>query len=348
MSVPNWKYRVREHIPHWGAYDAIVFGGGITGAAAARTMAEHRLRVALIEPTGTLGREVTRAYNGFAKLSAYVDESASLSAFYRLLSERKGVFDSEIAPTVAGIAFDELLAPYAVDVLFHVWPSRLIANAGKAAGLEVSGRSGYALLEAPTVVDASAHGKIGKQWFTHAPVEQGTTSIHLLYNGVPGECPKELVVTLPKAGELRVKCRPTYWPQEWRVTLTKDRRIIRSEWQLLLDETLAVLRERIPALQSGVLAHLSDDVWGEPEMYISTGCADEQIAGFLLDPKGDTASPTVRVAGGMLCNPAVVDGLYVAGSWLEGHPFDPDHEQSAIVNAFLLRDIVGRTAVLSS
>lgn len=335
-----------KQTPHWGAYDAIVIGGGITGAAAARTMAEHGVRVALLEPTGTLGREVTRAYNGFVKLSDYVSESASLAAFYSLLNERKGVFGDQMAATVAGLAFDELLAPYPVDVLFHVWPSRLLTNAGKAAGLQVSCRAGSALLDAPTVIDASAHGKIGKQWFTATPVESGTTSIQLLYNGVIGECPDEIAVSLPQADGLRVKCRPTYWPQEWRVTLTANGRLIRADWQLLLDDIVAVLRERIPVLQSGVLAHMSDDVWGEPGLRISTASADEQIAGYLIQTKGRAKSTlSVPVCRGELCNPSVMDGLYVAGPWLERYPFDIDDEQSAIVNAFLLGDAVGRVAM---
>lgn len=345
-SKPAWKYRDRGLTPHWGSYDAIVIGGGITGAAAARTMAEQRLRVALLEPTGTLGREVTRAYNGFVKLSDYVKESASIAAFYSLLDERKGVFGDQIAATVAGIAFDELLAPYPVDVLFHVWPSRLLTKASKAAGLQVSCRSGGALLDAPTVIDASAHGKIGKQWFTATPVERGTTSIQLLYNGVIGECPDEIAASLPQAGELRVRCRPTYWPQEWRVTLTTNGYRIRADWQLLLDEIIAVLRERIPALQSGVLAHMSDDVWGEPRLRISTASADEQIAGYWIQTKGHARStPSIPITRGDLCNPSVMDGLYVAGPWLERYPFDADDEQSAIVNAFLLGDTVGRAAM---
>lgn len=348
-SKPAWQYRDREQTPHWGSYDAIVIGGGIAGAAAARTMAEQRWRVALLEPTGTLGREVTRACNGFVKLSDYVNESASIAAFYSLLNERKGVIGDQMAATVAGIAFDELLAPYPVDVLFHVWPSRLLTNAGKAAGLRVSCRSGSALLDAPVVIDASAHGKIGKQWFTATAVERGTTSIRLLYNGVIGECPDEIAVSLPQAGDLRVRCRPTYWPQEWRVTLTTDGHMIRADWQLLLDELVAALRERIPALQSGVLAHMSDDVWGEPGLRISTASADEQITGYLLPTQGHAIStPSVPITRGMLCNPSVMDGLYVAGPWLERYPFDADDEQSAIVNAFLLGDAVGRAAMHST
>jgi hypothetical protein len=171
----------------------------------------------------------------------------------------------------------------------------------------------------------------------------------LIYNGISGECPNEMAVTLPVAGELRVNCRPMRWNNEWRVTLMSNSRRSRPEWQLLLDEALIPLRERIPDLRSGVLAHVSDDISADPETLISTGSNDDTLSGYVIDPYSGTknrdASFKVPISHGMLCNPDIVDGLLLAGPWLEGFPFHPDREETAVVNAFLLGDLAGQVAL---
>jgi hypothetical protein len=307
------------------------------------------LRIALIETTGTLGREITSAYNSFVDVPGFAGVSDSLSHFCDSLYERKGVFGRQIDPTVAAVAFDAMLEPPAVDVLFHVWPVQLLTDGGKVVGLEVACRSGLARLDAPKVIDASMHGKIGKAWFKTSPAAEGGSSIQLLYIGVTGECPKELELTLPNAGQLSVVCRPTFWPNEWRVIVRRNGQSLRSDWQLQLEELLGPLCERIPALRSGVLAHLADDVWGEPALQIAASSADHEVVGHVMDPNDEPnlvgkpfAFPIER---GMLCNPAIVDGLFLAGPWLAHYPFDSRKDQTAIVNAFVLGDLVAHTAI---
>jgi hypothetical protein len=342
----------RDQIANWGTYDAIVIGGGISGVAAARTIAAEGQHVVLIEPTGTLGREITRTSNGFVRLADYGEQSTSLFEFYNCLRERKGWFDGELDPMVAGVALDDLLERYAVDVLFHVWPSRLLTDGRKVTGLEVACGSGRARLEAPKVIDASAHGKIGKAWFSTSLPESGQTRVHLLYNGIIGECPEEVVLTLPKAGKLHVACRPTYWKNEWRVTLSVNRQQSRAEWLLLLDEAMVSLKGWIPALQSGVLAHLSDDVCGDPGLRIATASTDSEVAGYVMNPHVESGASTsvasliVPIVQGMLCNPEIADGLFLAGPWIAGYPSNPSLEEAAIINGFLLGDLVGGRAAL--
>jgi hypothetical protein len=339
-----------EQVTFLGTYDAIVIGGGVSGISVARTMAAEGLNVALIEPTGILGREVTRGYNTFVKLHEHADQSSSVREYYDCLLDSKGWFADQVDPTAAAVAFDELLSIYPVNVLFHVWPSRLLTEGRQVYGLEVACKSGRARLEAPKVIDASAHGKISKMWFRSEHADKQVSMVQLIYNGISGKCPEETVLLSTKAGDLRVVCRPTWWMSEWRVTLISNQRWSRAEWLLLLNELLIMLRASIPALQTGVLAHLSDDVSGEPELRISAESSFDTIAGYVIDPlaEADKSIPsrTVPIFQEMLCNPAVVDGLFMAGPWLNGFPYDPCREEISLVNAFLLGDMVGSAALL--
>ncbi len=338
-----------EQVTFLGTYDAIVIGGGVSGISVARTMAAEGLNVALIEPTGILGREITRGYNTFVKLHEHADHSSSVREYYDRLRDSKGWFEDQVDPIAAAVAFDELLSKYPVNVLFHVWPSRLLTKGRQVYGLEVACKSGRARLDAPKVIDASAHGKISRMWFHAEHADKQISMVQLIYNGITGKCPEENVLTSPKAGEMRVVCRPTFWMNEWRVTLISNQRRSRAEWLLLLEELLIMLRASIPALRTGVLAHLSDDVSGEPELRISTESFVGRIAGHVIDPyvEADKSIPsrTVPIFQEMLCNPAVVDGLFMAGPWLDGFPYDPCLEEISVVNAFLLGDMVGSAAL---
>ncbi|GGD47026.1 FAD-dependent oxidoreductase [Paenibacillus nasutitermitis] len=329
-------------------YDAIVIGGGITGASAARTIASEGLRVALIEPTGTLGREITRAYNNFARLTEYVEQSPSIYEFMNELKSRKGWFEGQLDPTVAALALDEWLASYPVDVYFHVWPSRLLTDRRRVTGLEAASKSGRASISASRVIDASRHGKIARTKFASVKPNHELSLIHLIYNGISGPCPQELSIDLPGEGKIQVSCRPTFWKNEWRVTLVVHRMMEREDWLLLLDGLLPVLHVRIPELRSGVLAYLADDGWSVPDAWLSPARASSDsasgtgiIAGSIISPDVDGI---VDVPASMLRNAEAADGLYLAGPWLEGYPFDPRQEELAIVNAFLLGDMVGRMA----
>jgi hypothetical protein len=339
-------------IPHWGRYDAIVIGGGISGVAAARVMAGHGRRVLLIESTGVLGREIVRACNSFVRLDQYAAHSDSVKEFYETLLERQGWFNGQIERAVAGVAFDDMMERNGVRVLFHIWPSRLLKENNRVAGLEVACGSGRAILETDCVIDASARGKIAATSFETALSGRELSMARLIYNGVQGECPEETTLSLPIAGEVKVTCQPTYWKGEWRVTLEAAKERSRAEWLVLLDEALISLRERIPALQTGVLAHLADDAWGEPELVVAAGSDDKRVVGhvFSLDQASaeSEAAPAMPIAEGMLCNRRIADGLFMAGPWVRRYPFDCREEELTVVNAFLLGDMVGELAAKSS
>lgn len=342
MTAANCTY-TNGFRPHdRSAWDVVVAGGGIAGVAAALTMSSKGCRTAIIEPTGVLGREIVRARHICIPLSRYAEKSRSIKEFYDCLVQRKGWFDGMIDPNVAALAFDDLMRKYGVQVLFNVWPSRLLHKERKVQGLEVASKRGYVQMETSRVVDASLYGKIGAAWFPAHAADKAASLLRLTFNGIAGDCPDQAKLLLPEIGEVHVQCRATYWQGERQVALMLERHISRAEWMVRLADILPALNEEIPVLKSGVLAHIADDVWNVPCTRITAATRDERLAGELEGLAGER----IPVKQRMLGDPSMIDGLYMAGPWIEGFPFDLHMEENVIYNAFRLGEIVG-TSMLS-
>jgi len=349
--APSRKWS-RDDVPQEEAYDAVVVGGGLSGVAAARTLAASGRRVALLETTGALGREIVRAGSRFARLDAYAPFSPTIREFADGLRERGGLFDGgEWDPVAAAVVFDDLLERRGVTVRFLTWPSRLLVDGRKVVGVEHASGAGRAAWLAPRVIDASAQGKLARAWFAETPVRRPPFSmIHIIYTSVKGECPDRTTIRPSAAAEpLTVSCRPTGRPEERRVTLAANARRTRAEWLLTLDAALPALLERIPALRSGLLAHLADDAAAAPAYEISTGSDDRSVAGYVWAAEGAPATPlppepSVPIHTGMFCRPDALEGFFLAGPWLRGCPWDLRDEETGIANGFRIGEIVGAEA----
>jgi hypothetical protein len=324
---------------HWGTYDVIVVGGGITGVAAAWTLRSKGIKVALIEQTGTLGREIVRGRSMFVDLPSYLEHSPSVASFYARLSTRQGWFNGILDTNCAAIAFDDILHECGVDVFFHTWPSKLQLVGTKVQGIEVASKSGYGYLEATYIVDASVSAKLSRPLFNEVPGDEPLAAIHLLYNGIEGDCPENTTVTLADFGDVRLAFRPTFWPGEWRVTLYAERHLARQDCPLLIEAALEPLHAHAPALVNGVLAYVSEDNWEVPSFRLATGSKETQIVGGVANPQ-EPKHP-VAIHSSSLSNPDIVDGLMLAGFWIEGYPVDLFNEETMIINAFRLGEIAG-------
>jgi HEAT repeat protein len=336
------------------AFDAVVAGGGLAGAAAALNLAAAGMRVAIVEPTGALGREIARGRNLFADLPVHADRSPSIRAFLDALRERGGWFDGAMDPIAAAIAWDDLMERRGVRVLFDVHPAGVMVDGRRVAGLTVVTKTGYGWIRAPRVVDATVYGKPSAPWFRRWEPDADAprrTVLHLMFNSVAGDGTAEDITLAADAiadtgtgagagmdlGELRVRCRPTYWEGERRVTLACDRLVPRSAWIRNLPSLIPALQRHIPALKTGIFACAAEEVWRTPE-FRTAAAADGRRLGFVQGADGRPHALTL----GMVADPAVVAGLYLAGPWLAQFPFDPLQEEAALVNLFLLGDAVGR------
>ncbi|TBL75678.1 FAD-dependent oxidoreductase [Paenibacillus thalictri] len=330
-----------------GTYDVIVVGGGAAGVAAAKTAAEGGASVVLIEPTGSLGREIVRARNLFVDLSRFPDVPAAVSLLAHL-EKRKGWFDGKLDTNCAAAAFDDMLDEAHADVLFQVWASGIALEGGKIRGLEVASKSGYGFIRAPHVIDASMYGKISRSVFKAVENTSGRSMIRLLYNNVPEMSRREFSYIHDEYGSVNVTCEPTFWPGEWRVSLEIARLLRRDEWSGLVDASLSILRNHAPELADGVLTYIADDVWSTPECTLAAEGEDNGCAAVLLDRNPDDPHGTpVELGRGMLTNPKLADGLVLSGSWIEGFPAAIEQEQLAIINLFKLGETSGKLTLES-
>lgn len=326
-----------------GGYDAIVVGGGITGWSAARHMSESGMKVGLIEPTGVLGREIVRSRSQFADLPSYTGASTGIRTFYDSLRERSGWYEGVVDPNAAAVAFDDVMQQRGVDIWFHVWPSRLITDGHSVAGLVVAAKDGYSRMEAARVVDASTGGKLARQWYTSMPVDGGFSLLNLIYQGVEGECRcSNERLTTPSMEGVRIACRPTYWRGEWRVSLMIGQSWTRADWLLRFPELLPALQQQLPELTSGVLAYVGDDVWSSPDTRVITASKDDTVLGYIWNEQGKPHAVRRRMLG----ESDVIDGLTLAGPWLDDFPVDRNSEEKYLVNGFQLGELAAANALL--
>lgn len=268
---------------NFGNYDVVILGGGITGTAAAWTLAEHDLRIILVEPTGILGREIVREREMFVDLPSIAERSDFAGALLAGLRQRQGWFDGAVDTNCASLVFDDLLARRGVEVMFHVWPTRVDHVNAAVSAVEVAGQSGYGLIGTHSAVDASRHGRISREFLPEAPCGPPRSSIALLFSGVePSLSASSTQVSAPDFGVIDVSWKPTFWPGEYRVTLSLGRRLTPRDVPLLVTAAIRPLQDAVPALAGGALSYVAEDAIVSPRRRLSATALS--IAG--LHPSG--------------------------------------------------------------
>ncbi|MDF2720506.1 MAG: FAD-dependent oxidoreductase [Paenibacillus sp.] len=302
-----------------GHYDAAVIGGGFAGIAAAAAMARSGAKVALLEPTGTLGREMVRSRNIFLDVPKHTATSKAMKQFEEALVNRKGLFAGAVDPNCAALAFDDMMEAMGVEVWFHTCPAELLLTEGNVTGLRVATRSGYASLTCARVIDASVSAKTARQLdqAVSLPVQRDTATLHVLFNETDLVERQETTVALPAhlGSEAVITARPTYWPKEADVAIRfqgLSEPASRGELLLELEPVLDELRRFIPDVCSGVLSHIADELWALPPFTISGG--DES------------------------------SGLIGAGLWLHGLPAAAWSEEETLANLFVLGEAAAEKA----
>lgn len=204
-------------------YDVVVAGGGLAGVAAALQATDAGLRVLVVEPTGTLGREMVRGRVMFADLVALGLRSRAAGLILDGLRDGSGWFDGVLDPTYAALVLDKILGAAGVDVLFHVWPVAALHHDGGIDGIRVASQSGYLTVEAPYVVDTSRRARIAGQLVEKVVLTEQRLSQRFLFTAdeAPWPAGSHLAYDLGVRGDARLSAevRPTYQPGEWRISI---------------------------------------------------------------------------------------------------------------------------------
>lgn len=148
-------------------FDTVILGGGFIGYAAADRLIQRGERVLLIEPTGQLLWESSRALEhdaeaaagGEAKTAAeYSPWSAWCDALARNGAARGGLFDPVFAEIAASRRLHE--ARERVAVLFYAFPLAVELAGGFLTSLTLATKSGLRKVRAQRWIDASEVGRL--------------------------------------------------------------------------------------------------------------------------------------------------------------------------------------------
>jgi hypothetical protein len=294
--------------------------------AAAVGCADAGLRVILVEPTGTLGREIVRGRAMFVDAELLKTTLIGRRMLERLIAG-SAWFDGAFDTNFASLVFDEILADAGVDVLFHAWPVRAVQRTGRIQGLQFASRSGYATVSAPHVIDASRRGRLigtasGQpiaerlvsqrylfQLLGHGSAEDGRLSPSEPASPTNRSYDARWFDALDLDGErIAVEVRHTQWPGELRVALELRRTPTAPNASVALDR-LSALTRQVEPLQGARLVHIGEEpleftsVAIGPEGHTVAGLSwagphgpaaavkptDEHVFGALFD-SGETAA----------------------------------------------------------
>ena len=196
----NGYVEITETIPVKAAYDVIVAGGGVAGAAAAVSAARHGVRTLLIEKTVNPGGLATNGLvnffvpmcNGRGKqiVTGLAEEFLRLSVRYGFDTLPPEWKDGEpdkptnvryvtrFSAPVFSLALAELLVQSGVDILYDTVVSRPVSTVpGTIDGLITESKSGREYYAAQTFIDATGDADIlyragaptvpGRNFFTY-------------------------------------------------------------------------------------------------------------------------------------------------------------------------------------
>ena len=240
-------------------YDVAVFGGGLSGFAAARELARRGRRVALIERRPVLGWEITWALRSelfFSGFSGNTPTHWLLEAMARAVATNPLPFD----PPITEMVLDREAAAAGMAVLLYAQPVALGLGDELVHGVLVGTKSGELPVRARVFIDATENAILwrlaGCAMAASAP-PRGLLTV--LFNGVSGE-PGDVVELGPLAGCRQARLRPTLWPGEVAAEFALDTSDIGAA-RRALPGLLSALRERVDALATALVTSVGSELY---------------------------------------------------------------------------------------
>lgn len=173
-------------IPVIREVDVLLLGGTISGCCYALKFAEKGYRVFAATPYAYFGDD----------LCAVLDMQSEKSAGYR------AIFPEELyanpTPLQVKAHLDRAFTDAGIDFLFHSYPVAVAEDAdGNAAGVVIANRTGFQVIRAKCILDASRYGSV----VSRKPFVPGEYNVSLIQYGACTECDGITVETLPLQSE---------------------------------------------------------------------------------------------------------------------------------------------------
>lgn len=238
-------------------YDVAVFGGGLSGFAAAREFARRGRRVALIERRPVLGWEITWAFRSEGALS----HSDTTAWFPDALAAATGMGEPLFDPPITEMVLDREAASAGIAVLLHAQPVA-VAMGDEGIGAAVIGtKSGEIPVWARCFVDATENAILWRLAGSRVVEGAAVPGVLTIVLNRVAESAVNRTLELGDLGACRnVRVRPTLWPGEAAVDLTLDTCNITAA-RLALPAVLEAIRENVPGLRDALVTSVGNELY---------------------------------------------------------------------------------------
>ncbi|GAB2603056.1 FAD-dependent oxidoreductase [Pseudactinotalea suaedae] len=232
----------------------VVVGGGLAGVSAAWTLARHGQRVTVLEPSGALGREITRS-----RLVRWSPEETPVE-FCGELADRLKRFDAVeggvLDPVATAHVLDRMLADAHVEVLLHAWVTGLDLAEPERPRVQLATRGGREEIRSHAVIDASRGGRAaraaGRRWGSRG----ATMRLDLLWSSPAGAVSQGQMHVEVSGRPVRVSWYPSHWQDEVLVSAVAS--VDLAELDVVATVADALVRPSSPLAGGGLLA-LADE-----------------------------------------------------------------------------------------
>ncbi len=264
-----------------GAFDVAVVGGTAAGVVCAVGLARRGLRVALIEATGNLLVETTRARRTDWSLPGEAAEDGAAAELVRRLEAAGARRGDRTEPVLAQLVADRMVVDAGVRVWFEAFVVEATPSADGATTLRLAFKSSRGALAARRVVDAAQLGA----------GHEGGGSRNAVFTAMALDAPLDVERRLSVASggtDYDVRLRPGFYEGETYLDvafrgggtgLGFDR--LRDRERVVAD-VFAELRSSGALPERCYLAHLADEPWAVPASGGTPWEADAGAVGRLL------------------------------------------------------------------
>lgn len=258
----------REEV--YGTYDAIVSGGGLIGLSCAITLARAGKKAALVERRSALGWEIGRARCATVGISQALAGSPLIEELAETLGQWSST-DGGTRASVAELLFDRWAMESGVEVLFHGWSSRIVAEDRSVKGLVVGTREGYRLLQAPLLVETDDSGRLIDEDYRKSPLPRSIhRAIYLRHAETDGNQAfvlsdgRKLYLRSEASGRVRAD-----------LELKEAARAMRDqEFHLTIPEAVRTIREQTGGCAKAKAFYWAEEEWASPAFRLEDGFAD--------------------------------------------------------------------------
>lgn len=239
-----------EWNPFGMEYDVAVFGGGLSGSAAALTAAEKGQRVLLVERRSALGWETTRAF----QCDLPESDSSTVRRLRDRLKKIDAIADDRIDSARTEYLLDLIVEENDVDLLLYSQAVEVCVGEDGIYGVVIGNKSGEQLVRAKVFVDATEEALLFKQLGAEFHnVSQRSWRQAFFFNNV--ENPSDLLGYVANGvGMEDIVLRSSPWEGEVCVEFTIPY-YTSLDGRVKIRDVVAYLREALPSLGKASVSH---------------------------------------------------------------------------------------------